>query len=481
MAEFRSVLLVNPPTPSHMPNKEFLLPPSLLYLAGTLQDAGIVVEIFDCNILYPWNINPTSPIDACLDALRNKILSLQPTVVGFGCLFSGQFAHVQTLSKLVKETDKTIVVATGGIHPTIFCREILEHCPDIDVVFLGEGEHQILEFCMKLKNGRDIKDIDEGIAFRNLSQIIVKQKVHFCENLDNLPPPAYNLVNFSDYQYDTSHWHNPKKISFSMTVPIITSRSCPNQCSFCSMFLVMGPKFRARSAKNVVEELVKLYEEYGIRHFTIMDDNFTFSKKRTLEICNLITRYNLDIQFETPNGLMITKLDDEVIDALVIAGWIRGAIAIESGSDYIRNSIMGKRLPREKIFSVSTSIRRYPQVYIKAYFIIGMPEETNQTLQESFDMISQLDVDDTYVTNVIPFPSTSLYNQCIRDGILINMNIHDNWCSDVFYYTDNKRFFIQPYHLSLSELAEWRVRFDQLLKKKRKEAYQWRLQLFGKN
>ena len=73
-----------------------------------------------------------------------------------------------------------------------------------------------------------------------------------------------------------------------------------------------------------------------------MDDNININKRHIMEICKQIIQRNLDILFETPNGLMVSTLDKEVMDMMVQAGWVRGAIAIESGSDFIRNKVMGR-------------------------------------------------------------------------------------------------------------------------------------------
>ena len=465
-----SVLLVNPPAPPSILNKEYLFPPSLLYLAGTLQHAGVDVQIFDCNILRPWEAGTALPEDTCLEALERKVKELSPQLVGIGCLFSGQFSAVAKFARHIKQLDERIAIVTGGIHPTVFAGKILEKCPEFDFIVLGEGEKQLLDLCHATQTEKSVPAALDGIAYRHQGEIVVRPKKTFFHDLDAVPFPAYNLINFFDYQHDLSHWHNPWNIPFSVSVPVITSRSCPNRCSFCSMFMTMGPRFRARSARNVVDEISLLYDTYNIRHFGIMDDNFTYSKKRTLEICSLIQQRGLKFQFETLNGLMTRKLDDEIIDAMASVGWVRGAIAIESGSDYLRNTVIRKNLAREKIYDVVASINRYSHIHVKAYYVFGMPEETKETARDTYTMIEDLAVHESYVTNVIPFPGTELFRQCDRDELFTHKVDQNDIFSDVFYYTDNKRFFIKPYQMSIDDLIEWRTRFDDLLKKKKRLA-----------
>ena len=458
------IILINPPIPGYMPNKEFIPPPSLLYLAGVLQRADFKVTILDLNTYKPWEI-VTDNTDIFLNnIITEQISDFRPSLIGIGCLFSGQFPSVLKLSESIKNHFLTIPIVIGGMHPTIYPSEILKNCHFIDYVVIGEGEDQIVALANYIKDGNGALDMLGGFAYRKNGSVIVNSKKTFIHEVAELPFPAYDLINFEDYYHDTSHWHNPKGLSFHMTVPIISSRSCPMRCNFCSMFLVMGPKIRTRSPGHVVDEIQLLYDTYGQRHFSFMDDNININKKHIMEICKQIMQRNLDIQFETPNGLMVSALDREVMDMMVQAGWVRGAIAIESGSDFIRNKVMGKHLKREKIFEITQMAKAYRNLYFKAYFIIGMPEDTRETLMETYDMVKEINVDETYVTNLIPFPGTAVFEQSLRDNLFIEeFDVNNLWRMDGFHYTDNKRFYIKPYQLELGELREFRNKFDTLL------------------
>ena len=448
------VLLVNPPTPRFIISKDYYTPSSLLYLAAALREAGENVKILDLNTVQ----------ESHEEVLIDYISSYQPSLVGIGCLFCGQFPMLLELSKRVKEWSEECKVVVGGIHPTTYPVKILTNCHAIDFVVLGEGEVAIVQLTKALKSN-DFSRID-GLAYRSNGQIGVNLKVSFIDDVDSIPFPAYDLISLEDYYYDTSHWHNPKSLPINMSIPIISSRSCPNRCNFCSMFTVMGPQWRCRSPKNVVDEISHLYDNYNHHHFSFMDDNITLHKQRILEICDLIVERKLDIQFEIPNGLSIKTLDREVLNALVAAGLTRAALGIESGSDYIRNKIIGKRLPREKILEVVRLTKEYKQFYVKAFFIIGMPEDTRETLMETYNMIEEIDVDMPQVFNLLPFPGTKVFEQAVRDNLLINVDADDLWKADMFYGSGNKRFFVKPYEMELDELCEFRDKFDALVKEK---------------
>lgn len=453
------VLLINPPIPATYYNREFYIPSSLVYLASVLRDHGHQVRILDLSVAGGATVDKAS----YLERIGQAVSAQGPDLIGFGCLFSGHFPEILAFSEFCKERFPGIPIVTGGIHFTLHAREILEHCPTIDWIVLAEGEDSVVQLVEEIESGgRDLDRID-GLAFRRDGRVVVHPKTRFIEDIDRIPLPAYDLIHMEDYFVDTSGWYNPKGLAFRTSIPIVSSRSCPNRCTFCSMYQAMGPRWRARSARNVVDEIEHVVRTYGQTHFSFMDDNLTFNKARTLEICREILRRRLDIQFETPNGLSMNTLDAEVLDALVRAGLVRVSLAIESGSDFIRNQVMKKHLSSEKILDIIRLTRCYPHLYVKAFFIIGMPEETLQTLDETYRMIERIDVDRVYIQNIVPFSGTAVFEQAVRDGLLVDVDVRDLYKTDALYITNYDRIFIKPYALEVGQLRQFRVRCEGLI------------------
>ena len=239
------------------------------------------------------------------DILVDTILTFGPDMIGFGCLFACDFPDVLRFSILSKERFETIPIVAGGLHITIHARSILTECPSIDWIVLGEAEESLVQLVETVKAETDEFSKIDGLAYRANGEVVVNPKKHFIKDVDSIPFPAYDLVDMEDYHVDTSDWHNPKGLSFNMSAPIISSRSCPNRCSFCSAYMSMGPRWRARTAQNVVDEIEYWYHTYQQTHFSFMDDNLTLDRSRTLEICSQIVARDLNIQFETPNGLSL--------------------------------------------------------------------------------------------------------------------------------------------------------------------------------
>lgn len=132
--------------------------------------------------------------------------------------------------------------------------------------------------------------------------ITVLPKTQHLDDVDSLPWPAYDLLDFDDYRHDTRTWHNPYQVDLSLRVPIITSRGCPNLCNFCSVAKCMGLKYRAMTAAHVVDMMQMLHSEHGVRYFAIFDANFAQDTARVLAICDEIAKRNLNIVIDLPMG-----------------------------------------------------------------------------------------------------------------------------------------------------------------------------------
>jgi radical SAM superfamily enzyme YgiQ (UPF0313 family) len=282
--------------------------------------------------------------------------------------------------------------------------------------------------------------------------------------------PGYEYFELEKYPaYDASKWFNPRNIKISSRqFPLLTSRSCPNRCNFCAMRFVMGDKIRFRSARHVVDEIKYIYDKYGINYFKIYDDNFAFDRQRTIEICRLIKQNKLKIYFEFPNGLMVKTLDEEVIDNLVEAGALRFWLAIESGSEFIRNKIMRKNVSEEKILEV-VSLLKKRNVWVSAFFMLGMPEETEESCLDTLSLIEKLDIDNfTMPSHVNPLPCTKLFDQCVRDRLFTaEARIEDLWKGDFSYSNIGPEdFFIKPYNMEIAKLKEYDKKIKALVLQK---------------
>jgi len=434
---------------------------ALLHLAAMLRSNDYEPVIVDLNnsVVHSQKENY---LEYSKKIIIDSLNESKPDLVGINCLFSGTFPDVLEFAKVVKSHSPDLKVAIGGIHPTSFSKEILSNCKDIDYVSIGEGENTIvaLATAIKEKNEKLLSHI-KSFAYRDKDgEVKINKEKNYIEDLDSLPLPAWDLVDLSKFEMKLGHYYNPPKLPIKHKAAIFASRACPLACNFCDMFLVMGKKHRKRSVKSIVDEIEVLNKKYGVNFFSFMDDNLTLNKAHIIDLCNEILRRKIKIIFNTPNGVWINSIREEVVAKMAEAGFVHAGMPIEHGDEYIRNKVIGKVLDRKKIFEVARLFKKY-KVMTHGMFIMGFPEDTNDTLKNTYDMMHELQLDNSGVGAAIPFPGTSLFRQVVKDKLLLGeWNLKELWKTPVSL--GQADFLIKPYNMSIDDLYKWKEKFDSM-------------------
>jgi anaerobic magnesium-protoporphyrin IX monomethyl ester cyclase len=356
------------------------IPIGLAYLAAVLETAGCELTVFDC---------PALGIDHKL--LAAKIASFEPNMVGITSV-TPMIESALLAAHVTKETCPNAIIVLGGPHATFMDRQILSEYPDIDIVVRGEGEYTILELVHHLFNSGDIQDVS-GISFRKDNQIIRTPNRPLIQNLDELPRPAYQYFPLEKYRFFGK-----------VILPILTSRGCPFQCAYCVSSRMAGKTFRARSPRNVVDELEWLKEEYGAGAFSFYDDVFTYDKKRAFEICAEMKKRNINVPWDCQTR--VDQISRELLAEMRDANCQLLSFGIESGCPKILDAVKkrttveqnkkGIRLAKEIGMSVAISV------------VIGYPGETIDTLSQTLDFIRGAKPDYVYLCLATPYPGTEL-------------------------------------------------------------------------
>ncbi len=450
-------LLVNLPLSDVSTTSFYVMPPGLLSLVAYLRENRFSTDFLDFNIIKKKNAGSTD--SKLISIFENYLAESKPSLVGASVMVAGQFKLAREILKSTKQFSADIVTVVGGAHVSQFPKEILENCPEIDFVAMGEGELQALA-CSHFARTKEFPSVwPDGIAYRSNGKIVIKPKKSYIENINSLPFPAYDILEFNDYLHDTSTWHNPYQVEFGVRVPIITSRGCPNLCNFCSVAKCMGQPYRPMSSVNVVDMMQMLHEKNDVHYFAIYDANFAQEPHRVIEICNEIDRRNLKFYIDLPTGLPINATAKEMIDALANVGLIRTCISVETGDADIRNKVMKKNVEQSEIFKVVEVIRGYPQIFLLTDFVMGMPEDTVESLDASCELIANLDTDDITLCIATPYPGTELYHQCVYDKLFFHeIDQEKLWMADWYNHNNINKFVIKPYKLDIKTLYDYRDR-----------------------
>lgn len=358
---------------------------SLLYVAGILEAAGCDVIFVDAHAE-----------DLGLDETVERLQAFGPDYIGY-TLTTYLFFQSMDWIKAIKEKVDVPVIA-GGVHMSIYPRETLSY-PEIDYAITHEGEIALPELLEALVKKRNLAEV-RGIAFKQPDgTVVVTPKQKDCD-VDESPFPARHLIDNSIYYSFISQHKN-----FSC---FITSRGCPYKCIFCEQ----GSKpFRARSPKNVVDELELCYKEHGIRELDFFDSSFTIRKDRVIEICNEINRRKLPLVWAARTR--VDCITDDVLKAMRSAGCNRIYYGIESANREILQTL-----------KKSTSIEMYKDVVKRTkahdintfgYFMVGNPHETEATIRQTIRLALDLDLDYAQFSKVTPMPATEMYTLLLKE------------------------------------------------------------------
>ena len=357
----------------------------------------IEVEVLDMNFetIKYFNENDKSDLST-YDFMKNKIVDkmdeFQPDLVGISVLFSPAHSNALAMANIVKEKNSTTQVVCGGVHTTFAYKRMLEECPNIDFIFLYEADNTFPLFLEYLKGKVKFEDL-KGIAWldKNTNETKLAPHAPLIHELDQLPIPEWDLVplkKYSDYgRVGAVHmFGDTRKPTYMMQ----TVRGCVAQCTFCSVRSFYGKGVRSYSPQRVLEEIDYLYNELGIRQLDIMDDDFTYDRERTLEICNGLVKRNYNLIWNLSNGIRLGTINDEIMDALIKAKCRNITIGVESGNDSTL-ALVRKPVSIKMLYRKSEIFKRYSELYVKANYMVGFPFENDEQMMNTFRLAEDLD------------------------------------------------------------------------------------------
>jgi len=350
-----------------------------------------------------------------MKGLVKELKDFSPDYVGITFSTPLFYQMVEIVEK-VKKYDKGIITIGGGPHSSSLPKQTLKDSR-LDMTVVGEGEETLLE----IVSGKPPRSI-RGLCFKKNKKILLNPRRELIKNLDDLPLPAWDL--FDIKKYKTSKLTSRK----NPVGPIETSRGCPFGCVFCSKS-VFGRTWRMKSVNRVVNEIEYMLE-CGFKEIHVMDDGFSNDMKRAKNICDEIVRRGLDFPWSLINGIRVDRIDRKLFDKMKRAGCYLASFGVESGCQNILDKIQkGTDLAKiKKAFKLANDVG----IETLAFFMIGLPNDTEETIKKSIDFAKELEPDIVKVSITMPFPGTRLFLEWDSLGLIKTKN----W-SKYYYHTPN--------------------------------------------
>lgn len=414
--KINKVLLIVPPAFTFKSSRDInpLPPMGLGYLASVIENMGIEVKILDC-LVRGWNHeenvdNTLIRVGLSDREIENYICEFNPDLIGINCQFSRQYKLYHHILSLIKKDQPNSITVAGGPHVTVCPKEILTD-PSCDFILIGEAEESFRDLILAINHETDLNLID-GLGWKSDGVLILNEKLKWITDLDSIPFPAYHIMELERYfGLEASHGLRHRK-RFS---PIITSRGCPSKCTFCTAYRVWGRKYRLRSVDNVLEEMKLLKNKYGIEELMFEDDNVTANSKRAKELFSRMIEEGFNFIWDTPNGVGVWSIDENMLDLMKQSGCINLNFPVESGSQYVIDTIIKKPI---KLSKVKNLIKYCDKIKLNhgMFLVIGMPGEKLEDMMTSIRFAAYCGYSNLHISVATPYPGSQLFDDCMKNA-----------------------------------------------------------------
>lgn len=419
-------------------------PLNLLIVAKPLIEKGHTVKIIDF-LVKPYD---EQKFVVFLDKFKPEYVGITFTTPLYG--------EALSILDAVKRHNPKIITVAGGAHISAQAKDALMNSK-LDIAVIGEGDFTLLEIVESVKSRKGYSSVP-GIAYKNNVDIVditgsnaneadmnkavvFTQKRKLIENLDIVPFPALELIDIYDYNI-------PHTISRENPVfPLETSRGCIFGCVFCNKS-VFGRAFRMKSVERVMAEIRKI-KNLGFKEVHIMDDGFTSDREHAKQVCLQLIDEKINLKFNCLSGIRADMIDIPLLKLMKKAGFYRVSIGVETGSQRVLDQI-GKKMKLSRIEDAVKMIKK-TGIEVLAYFMFGLPGETEEDMQKTIDFAKKLSPDVVKFDIMIPLPDTPIYREWDKKGIIVSHDWND-------YHFHSKRMVYKHPNLS------WEIIFKYLHK-----------------
>ena len=310
------------------------------------------------------------------------------------------------ISRAIKQANPKIKIAFVGPHVSVLPEKSLRDCPEIDFICRKEFDYSIVDYA----KGKLLEEIP-GVSFLKDGKVIHNPDAPQIQDLDALP----HVTEVYKRDLDVTKYNVP--FLLYPFVSLYTTRGCPAQCTFCLWPQTLsGHPWRKRSTDDVAREMAKAKEFWpNVKEFFFDDDTFNIQKARTIELCAKLKPLGL-----TWSCTSRVTTDYETLKAMKEAGCRLLIVGYESGDPQILKNIKkGATVERARQF---TKDCHKLGLVIHGDFIMGLPGETHQTINNTIAFAKELDVETIQVSVAHAYPGTELYDFAVKNGFIVGDN-----------------------------------------------------------
>ncbi len=430
------VCIVRPPTLTSVGavGQDAVPPIGPAYITGSLEAAGHDVSAVDA---VGEALDQYTKLEGHENVLVHGLLGDQiveripkdAEIIGVSTMFSVEWPITKPIIDDIREGFPNALIVVGGEHITAAPEFSLDSCEAIDVGVLGEGEETMLDLVEAHLSGRDLETVG-SIIYRKDGVPTRTEKRGRIRAIDSIPRPSWDHWPADNY-IDRELTHG---VNMGRCMPILASRGCPYQCTFCSSPQMWTTLWKAREPEDVIDEMKFYMERYGATNFDFYDLTAIVKKQWILDFCELLEKEGLDITWQLPSGTRSEAIDEEVVELLYRSGCRSMNYAPESGSPEELKRIKKKVKVDRMIDSMRSAHKA--GVQIKVNFIFGLPGETWKDVRNTFKFFARLawvGVDDIACFPYSPYPGTELFDQLVEDGTI---TVDEDYFISLLGYTD---------------------------------------------
>ncbi len=414
------ITLIRPPNVlplSSITTSQGTPPIALAYLAGTLKKMGLSVTVIDAFGEAIHSFKKLSRLGYLVNGLlAEEIVARIPEktdLIGFSCMYSNEWIYHKEVVNAAAEAFPDVPVIAGGEHVSAETASLFSDCPGLSLAVIGEGEGTLQELIETINEGGSLHGV-AGLAFVDESGVLQRtERRARIKDLESIPHPDWEVIPLENYLDNGLGMGSV----CGRNMPMIASRGCPYQCTFCSNAFMWTPRWYARDVDDLIAEIKKYKERYAITHIEFYDLTAIVQRDWIVRFTTGMIEEEINLTWSLPSGTRSEALDKEVLSLLYRAGCKTLTYAPESGSEETLKRIKKKADPLKLLSSMRSAVQ--VGMTIKANIVIGFPGQTLKEVRESFRYIVRMawtGVHDVAVFPFVPYPGSELHRQLCEEG-----------------------------------------------------------------